>query len=43
LGSGCDGRGSVGAQSSSQGGVTPVSEYGAQTNGADADGEIVWS
>jgi hypothetical protein len=43
LGSGCDGRGSVGAQSCSQGGVTPVSDDGAQTNGADADGEVVWS
>jgi hypothetical protein len=43
LGSGCGGRGSVGAQSSFAGRVTPVSDDGAQTNGADADGEVVWS
>jgi hypothetical protein len=42
LGSECDGRGSVDAQSSSQGGIKPVSDDGAQTNGADADGEVVW-
>jgi hypothetical protein len=41
---GCGGRGSVGAKRRSQGGLWLVSGFaGAQTNGADAYGEVVWS
>ena len=40
---GCGGRGSVGAQMESQGGINSVSEPGALTDGAEADGEVVWS
>jgi hypothetical protein len=41
---GCGGRGSVGAKRRSQGGLWLVSGFaGAQTNGADAYGEVVWA
>jgi hypothetical protein len=42
VGAGCGGRGSARALEAIAGRIS-VSDPGAQTNGADADGKIVWS
>jgi hypothetical protein len=43
VGMGCGGRGSVGRVDVIAGRVLLVSDQGAQTNGAFADGKTVWS
>jgi hypothetical protein len=43
VGIGCGGRGSVGRANMVAGRVLPVSDQSAQTNGAIAYGEVVWS
>jgi hypothetical protein len=43
VGAGCDGRGSARAHTLIAGRISVSDSRGAQTNGAFADGEVVWS